>query len=90
MKKSDIILWLFGVEDFLFKLSDVCFFLGEIKPAELEVRFVDEPDDDNLGSSSNNEEESPLLSTNVSENSLSCVTRGKSVSVPVILLSSAV
>ena len=82
MKKSDIILWLFGVEIFLFKFADVCFLLGEIKPAELEVRFLDEPANDNLGSSSNSGEVFPLLSTNVPESSLSCVTRGETVSVP--------
>lgn len=84
LKKSDIILWLFGVANFGFKFPDACFFLGEIKPAELEVRFVDEPGNDNLGSSVKNGE-FPLLSTNDSESSLSCVTRGESVSVPGIL-----
>jgi len=77
------------VEIFLFKLADACFFLGEINPAELEVRFVDEPDDDNLDldSSSNNGEEFPLLFTNLTGCSLSCVTRGESV--PGIFSSSA-
>lgn len=88
MKKSDIGLWLIGVEFFSFKLADACFFLGEIKPAELEVRFVVEPDDDNLGSLSTNGE-FPLLFTNVSEWSLFCVTRGESVSVPGVFSSSA-
>ena len=82
MKKSDIDLWLFGLEIFPFKLADACFFLGEIKPAELEVRFVDEPDGDTLGSPSKNGEEFPLLFTNLSECFLSFVTRDESVSVP--------
>ena len=82
MKKSDIDRWLFGLEIFPFKLADACFFLDEIKPAELEVRFVDEPDGDALGSPSKNGEEFPLLFTNLSECSLSFVTRGESVSVP--------
>ena len=77
------------MEIFRFKLAEACFFLGEIKPAELEVRFVDEPGDDNLGSSSNNGEEFPLLFTSVSECSLSCVTRGESVLVPGVFSSSA-
>ena len=88
MKKSDIDLWLFGLEIFPFKLADACFFLGEIKPAELEVRFVDEPDGDTLGSPSKSGEEFPLLFTNVSGCSLSCVRRGEFVSVRGIFSSS--
>ena len=88
LKKCDIVLWLFGVEFFPFKLAEVCFFLGGIKPAELEVRLVVEPDGDNLGSLSTTGEEFPLLFTNVSEWSLFCVTRGESVSVPGFLSSS--
>ena len=89
LKKSDIVLWLFGVEFFPFKLADACFFLGEIKPAELEVRLVVEPDDSNLGSLSTDGEEFPFLFTNVSECSLSCVKRGEFVSVSGIFSSSA-
>lgn len=53
LKKSDIILWLFGVEHFFwfFELGDGCFSLGDNKPAWLEVRLVAKPDEHNLDSS---------------------------------------
>lgn len=86
MKKSEIIRWLFGVDNLLFKPAEACLFLGEIKPAELEVRLVDEPDEDNLASLRDDEEEILLSCVRVT-GSLEPVTRGKSVPVSMILLS---
>ena len=68
LKKSEIILWLVGVEFLPLIPVDVCRFLGEVEPAELKVRFLAEPDEDifvdsDLGLASKGNELFPPRST---------------------------